>query len=94
MPRWIRWLYARAADAGIAALLSIILPGAVLLNGCGQSGPLTLPNRDAGAAPVSETSPLAEAAPVTETTPESAEDSQVDTGDPDSDDEEQEPDDE
>ena len=70
-----RCLYARAGDAGIVALLAIALLAAALLAGCGQSGPLTLPNRDAGGMPVSETSP------------ELAEETQVDTGDPESDDE-------
>ena len=87
-------LYAQAADAGIAARLAVLAPAAALLIGCGQSGPLTLPNRDAGTAPVSEISPPAEAGPVAETAPKSAEDSEDDAGDPDSDDEEQDSNDE
>ena len=54
----------------------VLLIGAGLLAGCGQRGPLTLPNRGV------------EAAPVAEDTPVSAAEAQVETEEQESDDEE------
>lgn len=62
--------------ADIFVLLAVVLLAVGALAGCGQRGPLTLPNRDV------------EAAPVVEATPVSAAETQVETEEQESDDEE------